>query len=422
MPIKVKSLKPNPRNPRTITKEELEILVRSIKEFPEMMAIRPMVVDETNTVLGGNQRLKAIKHLDIDEIPDEWVQFEPNLTDEQKKRFIVADNKQAGEWDIKLLREDYDIQELAHWGLDVEPEPVREQKAFDDDFKIPPVIKTDIQPGDIIDIGKHRLLCGDSRIVQTYDLLMGKQLADMMLTDPPYNVDYTGGTGMKIENDKQTDAMFYDFLYDFFTSAIGYIKFGGAVYVWHAESTSTQFRNAFTNAGLQIRQCLIWVKSSLVMGRQDYQWKHEPCLYGWKTGAAHYFVPERNKVTTIEQELDLRAMSKIELMNLIESIFHDTKTTVLRHDKPKRNAEHPTMKPVLLFAELIENSSKPGQVIIDPFGWSGTTMVVAEQTGRIAKLIEYDPKYCQVTIDRMLALDKNIEVRINDKPYKSASK
>lgn len=261
-------------------------------------------------------------------------------------------------------------------------------KAVEDDYEIPDKIQTDIVLGDLFEIGPHRLLCGDSTQTDTFNRLFGQDLADLVVTDPPYNVDYTGKTkdALKIENDKKSDGDFYQFLYDFYTALGSYTKAGGAWYVWHADSEGANFRKAMADAGIMVKQCLIWVKNTMVMGRQDYHWQHEPCLYGWKEGAAHGWYSDRKQ------------------------------TTVLNFDRPQRNAEHPTMKPVPLISYQIGNSSKQGDIVADGFGGSGTTMVACHQMNRKAYLVEYDPKYCQVIIDRMRKLDPSLEIKRNGEP------
>lgn len=207
----------------------------------------------------------------------------------------------------------------------------------------------------------------------------------MVITDPPYNVAYEGKTKEKltIKNDSMPDKSFYQFLYDFYTALAAYTKAGGAWYVWHADSEGANFRQAMKDAGIMVKQCLIWVKNSMVIGRQDYQWKHEPCLYGWKEGAAHGWYSDRKQ------------------------------TTVINFDRPNRNAEHPTMKPIGLFAYQIGNSSKQGDIIADAFGGSGTTMVACHQMNRKAYLVEFDPKYCDVIVKRMITLDPSLTIKLN---------
>lgn len=268
------------------------------------------------------------------------------------------------------------------------------------------------------DIISHRLLCGDSTDSDQVAKLMNGEKADMVMTDPPYNVAYEGGTGLTIMNDEMDNDSFYTFLLLFYKAFADVTKDGGAWYVWHADSEGVNFRKAFQESGLLMKQCLIWVKNALVMGRQDYHWKHEPCLYGWKAGAAHYFTNDRTKTTVIEDKLDIKKLKKDELLKLLTEVMSDkTKTSVIHHDKPLRNGEHPTMKPILLLAPLIENSSKPEWIVGDPFLGSGSTMVASHQLKRKCYGMELDPKYCQVIIDRMLKLDPTIEIKRNGEKY-----
>lgn len=387
--ISLTKIKPNPDNPRIIKDDKFKKLVESIKAFPEMLDKRPLVcvtdaADGLIFPLGGNMRLKAAKELKMAKMPvtmaDDW-------TAEQRREFIIKDNVGFGEWNWDQLQSDWDTEQLAEWGLDI-PDFVNKEEAVEDDYDIPDEIETDIVLGDLFEIGQHRLLCGDSTQTDTFEKIFAGQMADLVVTDPPYNVDYTGKTkdALKIENDKKTDVDFYQFLYDFYTALGAYTKSGGAWYVWHADSEGYNFRKAMVESGIQIRQCLIWVKNTMVMGRQDYQWQHEPCLYGWKDGAAHGWYSDRKQ------------------------------TTVLNFDRPQRSAEHPTMKPIPLFAYQIGNSSKQGDIVADGFGGSGTTMVACHQMQRKAYLVEFDPKYCQVIIDRMRKLDPNIEIKKNGVP------
>lgn len=388
--MKLSALKANPNNPRVIRDARFEKLKNSIQEFPKMMKLRPIVIDNTGMILGGNMRLRALQELGFKEIPDEWVKQADELTEDEKRRFIIADNVGFGDWEWETLANEWDAGELDAWGLEVPGfEEDQKAEAQEDDYEIPEVIHTDIVPGDLFEIGPHRLLCGDSTQTDTFAKLMGDALADLVITDPPYNVNYEGGTKDKltIENDNKSDEDFYQFLYDFYTAQAAYCKPGAAWYVWHASSEVVNFSSAYKAAGLLLKQQLIWVKNQLVIGRQDYQWMHEPCLYGWKPGDSHKWYSDRKQ------------------------------TTVLNFDKPQRNGEHPTMKPVKLIAYQMGNSSAPGDVVADAFGGSGTTMVAAHQLGRVAYLVEYDPKYCQVIVDRMLALDPALEVKRNGEPY-----
>ena len=387
--IPISKFKQNPDNPRTIKKDQLEKLKRSIKSFPEMMEKRPMVcvTDEDGKIfpLGGNMRLKAIKELGFKEVKKEWVIFADEWTEEQRREFIVKDNANLGAWDFDALAEGWNIDDLEEWGVDLNLDKVEELKAEEDNFEIelPKATKTEI--GDLYEIGEHRLLCGDSTTADSYIKLMDGEFADMVLTDPPYNVDYVGKTkeAMTIENDSMSNDDFYNFLYDFYTAISTVTKKGGAIYVWHASSEIINFAKAMVDAGWLFKQQLIWVKNALVMGRQDYHWRHEPCLYGWLDGGSHKWYGDRKQSTVIEW------------------------------DKPLRNGEHPTMKPVGLFAIQIQNSSKAGDIVIDAFGGSGTTMVASHQLKRRCYTIELDPKYCDVIVKRMINLDPDLKIKRN---------
>ena len=412
----ITEIKANPKNPRIIKDDKFAKLVKSIKEFPQMLEKRPLVcftdTDKKLVVLGGNMRLKAAKEIGLKELPillaDDW-------TEEQKAQFLIKDNVGFGEWDWDELKSDWDADKLQEWGLDV---PIFEEEkileAVEDDYEIPNEIKTDIVLGDIFEIGEHKLLCGSSTQTDTWAKIFNNELADMVMTDPPYNVNYEGGTGLKIMNDEMSNDSFYQFLYDFYTALGSYTKAGGGWYVWHADSEGANFRQAFKNSGLLLKQCLIWVKNALVMGRQDYHWKHEPCIYGWKEGAAHYFTDDRTKTTVIEDVVDFKKLSKKQLLDLIKEVTSDKqKTTIIHCDKPTKNDVHPTMKPIKLLAPLIENSSKPGELVADGFLGSGSTMVASHQLKRKCYGMELDPKYCQVIVDRMKKLDPSLTIKKN---------
>jgi site-specific DNA-methyltransferase (adenine-specific) len=385
--VKIEDLKSNPENPRLIKDVKFNKLVSSLREFPEMLEIRPIIIDEDNVVLGGNMRLKAAIELGLKEV---WIDTAWGLNEEQKKEFIIKDNSSFGEWDWEVLANEWNVKDLDDWGLDLPPmfdEPDPEAK--EDDYVEPNDLKVDVVLGDLIEIGDHRLLCGDSTNIDDWEKIMEKELADLVVTDPPYNVDYTGKTkdALKIINDKKTDDDFYSFLLRFYTSLNNFVKKGGAWYVWHADSEGANFRKAMVESGILLKQCLIWVKNSMVMGRQDYHWQHEPCLYGWKEGASHNWYSDRKQ------------------------------TTILNFDRPTKSLIHPTMKPVELIAYQIENSSKMNDIVCDGFLGGGSTMVASHQLKRKCYGMELDPKYCQVIIDRMQKLEPNIIVKINGKEY-----
>jgi site-specific DNA-methyltransferase (adenine-specific) len=388
---KIGNIKSNPDNPRLIKDERFKKLVKSIKEFPEMLHLRPIVVNDEMVVLGGNMRLKACKEAGLTEVP---VIKASSLTPDQQREFIIKDNLGFGEWDWELIANEWDAEQVTDWGLEI-PDFAIKAEASEDDYEVPDEIQTDIVLGDLFEIGDHRLLCGDSTQTDTFKALFGEQLADLVVTDPPYNVAIQGGdhsnpdrkNGKKIENDCMSDEDFYQFLYDFYTALGSYTKPGGVWYVWYASRETINFHKAMQDAGIMCKQDLIWLKSSIVMGRQDYQWKHEPCIYGWKEGAAHGWYSDRKQ------------------------------TTILEFDRPSRNAEHPTMKPVPLIAYQIGNSSKQGDIVADGFGGSGTTMVASHQMGRKCYMVEFDPKYCQVIVDRMRKLDPSIKIKRNGIDY-----
>ena len=380
--MKITEIKPNPNNPRLIKDHKFKQLVKSIQDFPQMLELRPIVIDENNMVLGGNMRLKACLEAGLTDVP---VIHANNLSEEKKKEFIVKDNVGYGEWDWDDLANNWDAEQLTEWGLDIPNFELGKIEAEDDGFDMPDEVKTDIVLGDFFLIGPHKLLCGSSTEIDNWAKVMEDKLADLVVTDPPYNVAYVGKTkdALTIENDKMTDEQFYKFLLDFYSALAAYTRGGGGGYVWHADSEGANFRRAMNESGIMVKQCLIWVKNSMVMGRQDYQWKHEPCLYGWKEGAAHSWYSDRKQ------------------------------TTILEFNRPTRNAEHPTMKPIELISYQINNSSKQGDIVADAFLGSGTTMIASHQTNRICYGMELDPKYCQVIVDRMRKLDPTLEIKKN---------
>lgn len=385
--IKIENLKPAKYNPRKDLKpddEEYKKIKRSIVEFGY---VAPVIVNKDMTVIGGHQRLKVLKELGYTEIECVIV----HLDKTREKALNIALNKISGEWDNEklevLLQElkqteidmditGFDFDEIDDILQDIEGS---KEDNFDVEQALNEIEEPISKPGDIWLLGKHRLMCGDSTTKENVIRLMNKKEADMVLTDPPYNVDYVGKTSeaLKIKNDNMNDTEFYNFLLDSFRNLYEIAKSGASIYVFHADSLGLIFRNAFISVGFKLAQCLIWLKNTFVMGRQDYQWRHEPILYGWKEGNAHYFVNDR------------------------------TQSTILEFDKPSRNAEHPTMKPIDLLVQLIKNSSKEDYIIADLFGGSGSTLIAAEQTNRICYMMELDPKYCDVIIKRWENLTGN---------------
>lgn len=373
--VAIKDLKPYDKNPRK-NDGAVDAVAESIDQCGY---ITPIVCDENLLILAGETRLKALKKRRVKRA--EVLQV-TGLTEEQKKKYRLLDNKvgEIAEWDIDLLAEeltdidfgDYDFgfDELVALAEDSTINAT--SSAVEDDYDEPIPETTTIKRGDIYQLGRHRLMCGDSTSKADMALLMDGNKADLLLTDPPYNVNYTGGTSdhLTIQNDNMEDAAFRKFLIDAFSAADAVMRPGAAFYIWHADSEGLNFRGACHDVGWPVRQCLIWNKNSLVMGRQDYQWKHEPCLYGWKSGAAHTWESDRKQ------------------------------TTVIDFDKPMRSDIHPTMKPVGLFDYEIQNSTRPGDIVLDAFGGSGTTIIACEQNQRRGFVMELDERYVQAIINR----------------------
>lgn len=375
---KVEELIPYVKNSRTHSDAQVAQIAASIKEFGWT---NPILVDGENGIIAGHGRLMAARKLGKSEVP---VIELKGMTETQKRAYVIADNQLAmnAGWDTSLLS--LELADLQSTGFDLdllgfdpkelakllEPEEV---EGLTDEDAVPDVpVEPKTKPGDIYQLGKHRLMCGDSCSVDDMEKLCDGQLVDMWLTDPPYNVAYEGKTkdALKIQNDSMGDDQFRQFLRDAYVTADTVMKAGAVFYIWHADSEGYNFRGAAYDAGWKVRQCLIWKKSTMVMGRQDYHWKHEPCLYGWKEGAGHLWSTDRKQ------------------------------TTILEFDKPSRNGEHPTMKPVALFEYQMMNNTKGGDIVLDSFGGSGTTLLAAEKNGRYARLMELDPKYCDVIIKR----------------------
>ena len=369
--LSVADLIPYENNPRD-NDGAVDYVAKSIKEFGFKV---PIVVDKNYIVVAGHTRLKASKKLGLEKVP---VIIADDLSDEKIKAFRVADNKVA---EIAVWKEEELHQELTElegmlfdmteFGFD-SIGGLNEEEVEEDNFEIVEPNQPKSKYGQVYKLGNHRLMCGDSTKQEDVNKLMGETKADLFITDPPYNVDYTGKTedALTIENDKMADSDFRAFLKDAFSTANEVMKGGAVFYIWHADSEGYNFRGACHDIGWTVRQCLIWDKNSMVMGRQDYHWKHEPCLYGWKDGAGHLWASDRKQ------------------------------TTILNFDRPNANKEHPTMKPVKLFDYQIQNNTKKEDVVLDLFGGSGTTLIACEQNGRKSYTMELDPKYVDVIINR----------------------
>lgn len=329
----------------------------------------PIVIDRSDCIICGHTRYLAAGILGLTEVP--CVRLE-HLTDDQVKAFRLADNKVAerSKWDDELLFDELASIEMDMTVFGFEKEPVRE-----DNFSEPLPKKPITKQGDVWLLGRHRLMCGDATNPRDISRLMDGRLADMLLTDPPYNVDYEGSDGQKIMNDSMPDERFRRFLIDAFGFADAALKPGAVFYIWHADSEGYNFRAACEAVGWKVRRCLIWVKNAPVLGRQDYLWKHEPCLMGWKDGADPLWVSDGAPLSTI-----------------------------LRFGKPARNRDHPTMKPVLLFDKLIQTNTRQEDIVLDIFGGSGTTIIACEQNGRVGYCMELDPHYADVIVKRYIRL------------------
>jgi DNA modification methylase len=393
--IKISQVKSNPNNPRLIKNDKFKKLVKSVQEFPEMLELRPIVVDEDMIVLGGNMRLKACIEAGLKEV---WIEV-ADLTEQQKKEFTIKDNVGFGEWEWDMLANDWEQTELEDWGLDGFPFEDKTLKAEEDNFKVPDEIKTDIVLGDLFEIGEHRLLCGDSTDSDQVAKLMNGQKADMVFTDPPYNVDFKGqelsnttkdgievlhhkganSKHAKIKNDSMPDDEFLDFMRQVLSNILLFNQ--GAWYFSFCDLKLDLLLTPLKEMGFNWKSIIIWKKNQATLSGKDYKSRYEPIVYGCPENS---FYGERYKQ---------------------EDIWEFQRTL--------KNDLHPTMKPIPLIENALNNSSKEGMKIMDLFLGSGTTMVAAHQLKRKCYGMELDPKYCQVIIDRMKKLDSNLVIKRN---------
>jgi len=380
--VDIATIKKYEKNAKTHPKKQVELLAQNIERFG---FTTPCLIDKDNNLIAGHGRLDAVVSIGWTTVP--CVRLE-GLSEQEVKALRLADNKLAemSEWDIGLatdeLKElDDDLLELTGFDKDLTLEP---EEADDEVPDVPEEPQSKL--GDLYELGEHRVLCGDSTSLTDFDQLFGGRKADMWLTDPPYNVDYTGKTkdALKIENDSMTGMDFRQFLVDCYTTADSFMKGGAVFYIWHADSEGYNFRGAAHDIGWKIRQCLIWNKQTMVMGRQDYHWKHEPCLYGWKEGT-HLWATDRKQ------------------------------TTVLNFDRPSKSKFHPTMKPVELLVYQITNNTKQEDIVLDSFLGSGSTLIAAEKTGRACYGMELDPKYVDVIVQRYVDFTDSPTVKLNGK-------
>lgn len=375
---KIEEIKEYENNPRN-NDIAVEYVARSIKDFGFKI---PIIVDKNNVIVAGHTRYKAAKELNLTEVP---CIVADDLTDEQIKAFRLVDNKSAelAEWNLELLN--IELENIHDIDMNLYNFELSEllDNVIEDDYEIELPEEPKTKHGDIYKLGNHYLMCGDSTKESDVAKLMNNNKVDLFLTDPPYNVAlgnhdtpeiarqrHRRTDGLIIMNDKMSDNDFLNFLTKCFSIAKDNMKDGASFYIWHADNESLTFRQALKNSGLELRQTLIWNKNAITLGRQDYQWKHEPCLYGWKDGASHSWFSDRSQ------------------------------PTVLDFKKPSKSEDHPTMKPIELFAYQIKNSSKVNDIILDTFGGSGTSIIACEQLNRICFTMELDPRYCDVIVDR----------------------
>ncbi|HQH66187.1 MAG TPA: site-specific DNA-methyltransferase [Spirochaetia bacterium] len=375
--VPITKLVPYVNNARTHSPEQINKLRSSLREFG---FINPVIIDRDFGVIAGHGRILAAKEEGIAEVP---CVFADHLTEAQKKAYILADNRMAMDagWDEELLR--VEIEALQAEAFDLSLTGFDEKELSDlfkrdgdvqeDDFDVDAELEkpTFSKSGDVWTLGRHRLVCGDSTKAETFDTLMQGRKANLVVTDPPYNVNYEGTAG-KIKNDNLADEKFYQFLFDAFSNIEKVMADDASIYVFHADTEGLNFRKAFADAGFYLSGCCIWKKPSLVLGRSPYQWQHEPCLYGWKKSGKHQWYADRKQ------------------------------TTIWEFEKTKKNTDHPTMKPIPLLAYPIQNSSMSNTLVLDPFGGSGSTLIACEQTDRDCYTIELDEKYCDVIVKRYI--------------------
>jgi site-specific DNA-methyltransferase (adenine-specific) len=391
-------MKPLENNPRWIKKEDFERLCASVQNNPELFEAQPIILSNRtgeNIIIAGNQRYRAAIEVGLKEVPTILLE---GLTEAKEKEIIIRTNVTNGKWDFDILSSGLwgDVDELTDWGVEMSfMDGVDEDADSNDELRVDveeddfdeenEAIQSRVKQGEIWKLGNHRLMCGDSTSAEDVKKLCDGVSCDLWLTEPPYNVNYEGATKdkLKIANDNMQDEQFFNFLVASYQNANDNMKNGASFYIWHSDSEGANFRQAAKHIGWKVRECLIWNKSSMVLGRQDYQWKHEPCLYGWKDGASHNWYSDRKQ------------------------------TTVLDFNRPSVNSEHPTMKPVNLFAYLIQNSTKKGDVVLDSFGGSGTSIIACEQLERTCFTMEFDTHYCDVIISRWEKLTGHKAVKLD---------
>lgn len=400
--VPIVKLVPYERNAKIHNENQIEKIVKSIQEFG---FLNPCLIDKDNNVIAGHGRVMAAKKLGWHKIPCLYIE---GLTEAQRRAYILADNRlsELAEWDRDLISEE--LETLKAEGFDILLTGFSiDDIVIDDDFGVeheasaPQIVETkaQVKRGEVYALGQNRLMCGDSTKTEDVQKLMGGEYADLLETDPPYNVAVQNSVnGQTIENDNLPDHEFRDFLFSAMQNASNVMKQGAAFYIWHASSTALIFMQVAEEVGLTVKSTLIWVKNHFTLGRADYQWQHEPCLYGWKEGAPHYFIDLRSLSTIYDGEnlQDLSKEDAIEQLALLRNVL----STAMREKVPTRDDLHPTMKPVSLIKKQIRNSSKEGDIVLDLFGGSGTTLVACEEMNRRCFMMEYDEHYASVIVDR----------------------
>lgn len=397
----INEITPYENNAKLHPKEQIDQIKNSILEFGNN---DPIAIDENNVIIEGHGRYEALKELGFDKVN---VIVLDELSEEQKNAYRVVHNQLTmnTDWDIDKLKKELNTISLDMSTLGFTDDLLNEieedfseveEDNFDVDEAIPEIPTTTV--GQVWQLGRNRLMCGDSTKKEDVKKLVANTPIDLFLTDPPYNINVSNSQGMTIENDDMDRSEFIEFLSKAFENAIEVMKEGAAFYIWYADTSSLEFNQACRNAKMTVRENLIWVKSQFILGRQDYHWRHEPCLYGWKDGAAHYFINDRTQSTISDDSINLDTIIFEDLLEYVKNILKYS--SVLYENKPTTNDLHPTMKPLKLMGKLIKNSSKKDSVILDLFGGSGSTLIAAEQLNRVCYLMEYDAKYCDVIIKR----------------------
>jgi DNA modification methylase len=396
---KISEVKLNPNNPRLIKDDKFKKLVQSIKDFPEMLSIRPIVVNKDMIILGGNMRFRACKEAGIKEIPV----IVTDLPEDKQREFLIKDNTSGGEWDWDMLANEWDTDELEAWGLDLPVFDIKDEgTAEEDNYEVPDTIETDIVIGDLFEIGEHRLLCGDSTDINNIEKVINGHKADMIFTDPPYNIGFTGtmsSTSVNgkivpfktentkfddIKNDKHSKEDFNNFIKDILTNIVTYCK--GGYYISFSSSNLNELLTPMIELNIDYKSIIIWVKNQANMGGGHFKRRYEPIVYGYN-----------------------------------ENIFYGQsfkEEDVWEFQRTLKNDLHPTMKPIPLIENAIKKSSKVNDIVMDLFLGSGSTMVASHQLNRKCYGMELDPKYCKVIIDRMLKLDPNLVIKKNGEQYK----